>query len=123
MEHILIPGKRKNSSLLYLPAERNLFYKTNNRNGQTEYCCYERVLSENENNNVRSGSKCSARLKVRKGVCTRNDVNHVNHSNHEHLFKDLVPANNIKNMCATLGSSLPTHKISTKEIFYQELSK
>lgn len=123
MEHIFVAGKRKNSCLLYLPEEKKLFYKTSSRRDNSEYYCYERILSERDKSNGNCKLKCSARVSIKNGICMRNSTQHISHDNHEKIFNDLIPANKIKTMCATLGASLPTHKISTKEIFYQELSK
>lgn len=115
----LLHGKRKSGKkqLLYLPTERCLFVQNNERRGNREFQCYQRILSSSD----KSQPKCYARAQIDKNnECFRNDVDHSNHKDHKSILKSLTVMNKIKDICAKAGAVLPTHKVSTKQIFYVE---
>lgn len=115
----LLHGKRKSGEkqLLYLPTERCLFVKNHERRGNREFRCYQRILSSSD----KSQPKCYACARINNSnKCFRNDVNHSHHKIHGTIFKSLRIINRIKDVCAIAGADLPTHKVSTKQIFYVE---
>lgn len=66
MEYQLIAGKRRNAVVLWSPGETNLYMKQVERNGKTEFICYQKTLyeqyikgleKENKNNNSNSKEK------------------------------------------------------------------
>lgn len=129
-EYKLLYGKRRNKKkspqLLFLLSEKCLFVQNNDRNGKKEYQCYQRILIANKKNDSDKGNlhalmACKARASVTTdGICYRNHTNHTQHATHEKIFSTLEKMNEIKDVCETVGAHLPTHKISTKHIFYAE---
>lgn len=115
----LLYGKRrsKKKQLLYLPTERCLFVQTHEKCGNRDFQCYQRILSASH----KDQPKCYARARIDNySECSRNDVNHSEHNDHEEIFRSLRVINRIKDVCAKAGANLPTHKVSTKQIFYTE---
>lgn len=113
------------STLLYIHEEKHLFMKTNDRNGRTEYICYEVALSKEKYRYEEPKIKCNARASTKQNMCKRNKVEHQQHANHELVFRDLQTLNAIKEKCRLLSEWCPSsaHKISAKEIFMIELAK
>lgn len=115
----LLHGKRRSGKkqLMYLPTERCLFVQNNERRGNREFQCYQRILSSND----KSQTKCYARAQINNNnECFRNEVDHSDHTDHRTILKSLRVINRIKDVCAKAGADLPTHKVSTKQIFYVE---
>lgn len=126
MEYEIIYGKRRNKmkscQLLYLPSEKCIFVKNNERYGKKEYHCYQRVLAANKKND-NSHLKCNARAYIdSENVCTRNGTNHSEHESHDKIVYSFEKMNRIKEVCETVGAVLPAHKVSTKQIFSTEIA-
>lgn len=120
MDYVLLSGYRKNSKLIYIRDEKMLFRKTRTRNQQSEYVCYQDVVSEKD---PEIHLKCNARLKLNQTIYIRNETAHSKHDNHKKIFQELKLVNKIKEACEKSGANLASHKVSTKEIFIKELAR
>lgn len=122
MDYVLLSGYRKNSKLIYILDEKMLFRKTRTRNQQSEYVCYQDVLSEKD---PERHLKCNARLKLNhiRNEYIRNETAHSNHGDHKKKFQELNLLNKIKKSCEKSGANLASHKVSTKEIFIREMAR
>lgn len=128
MEYELLYGKRQNKKkepqLLYIPNERCLYVQNNQRNGKREYQCYQRVLCANKKKIEPSQATCTARVFIdSSNTLMRNGKQHSAHADHSKIVSDIRAANRIKDVCASAGNNLPTHKVSTKQIFYTEIAR
>lgn len=56
MEYQLINGLRRNAVVLWSPGEKNLYIKQVQRNGNTEYICYQKTLHDNYKKEVQKGN-------------------------------------------------------------------
>lgn len=107
-----IPGKRKNSKLVYLTEAKFIFtpINTNAKHG-TRYSC----ITPN----------CPARITIRNnGFCeiSKRGKPHIAHMDHLHEREEFIANNNIKNTCTNVdilcgGSGI---NVSVKSIFDNE---
>lgn len=129
MEYELLYGKRQNKKkepqLLFIPNENCLFIKNNERYGRKEFQCYQRVLSSKKKKSISECQPvCNARAILScDGILRRNETNHSGHDDHLRIVNDLRTANKIKDVCSAAGKDLPTHKVSTKQIFHHEIAR
>lgn len=137
MDYTYIEGFH-GGTLVYLHEEKHLFYHTNDRNGQIEYSCYEKMLpteysqpcndqmANRQHNVEKKKMRCSAKIFVNgENVCRRNKMQHYSHANHHLVFLDLKTLHEIKEKCRFLFEWCPlsAYKMSAKEIFMIELAK
>lgn len=120
MHHELISGYHESSKLLYIRDEGMLFYKTRERNGQTEFLCYQKLIKGKSSVKY---TKCFARAIVHQNKCIRNTTNHSDHGKYNNIYNELCLLNRIKESCRNSGANLASHKVSTKEIFYRQLAR
>lgn len=124
MHHELISGYHENSKVLYIRDEGMLFYKTRQRNGQTEFLCYQELIKGKCSVIYpRCFCPCFARAIIHQNKCVRNTTNHSDHGNHNNIYNELKLLSRIKKSCRNSGANLASHKVSTKEIFYRELAR
>lgn len=113
IEYELIPGKRKNSQLVYLKKDKFLFTPINgdSKNGK-RYSCIT--------------PSCPARIILRlDGICeiTKRSKPHILHSDHSQKREEFLATKKIKESCADVdllcgGSSI---NVSVKSIFDNEV--
>lgn len=130
MRYELLSGYRRNNDkpkqLLYIPDEECIFIKNEERHDKTIYVCYQKILSRDTKKANRSDMhpKCLARAIVNMdGNCWRNNTPHTVHATHDRIVEDMKSLNRIKNICATAGANLPSHKISSKYVFITETAR
>lgn len=131
MDCQMIKGFRDGTKLLYVPQEKNLYrLKCNRKNGQSDYICYQDILSRTANNKSARNedrSFCNARVRVfaSGNQCKRMNACHSGHHNHEHIFRDMEKLNNMKEKCEMLKNNYPedASKISTRHIYQREIKK
>lgn len=137
MDYTFVSGYR-GSKLVY--AEKNLYVKKCARpNGNTEYICYQTVLSQKKDQNENAVSdfnakqnkfehepNCTARVIIKPdGTISRNKIPHVLHKNHEYIVADTKSIKEMEELCTLMKEKLPlsAHKITPKEIFLQIMAK
>lgn len=111
-------GFHDGNLLVYLPEEKHLYYKTNDRpSGQQDYACYEKILNK--------GHNCKSRFHLSADMsCWKNNVPHSDHENHELTFKDMQTLDDMRKKCRYIVDNFPSaHKIPLKEIFMSEMVK
>lgn len=131
MDCKIIKGFRDGTNLLYVPCEKNLYrLKCNRRNGESDYICYQDVLSKTPNikstrNEDRNICKARVRLFVNGKQCKRMNACHSGHHNHENIVRDMEKLNNMKAKCEILKSDFleDASKISTRNIYQREIKK
>lgn len=97
----IIRGHRIDSTLLWVPAEQNLYYKKCTRNGKEEYECYQTILRKNGKTEYKP-AYCTAGAVVKDGVCNHKVNGHTNHSNHTEIFINLNSRNKILDRCIAM---------------------
>lgn len=109
MEYEYVQGFRRTSNLVWLPIEKLLYAKHDNRNGKAEFVCYQKVLQNNKNQNNKKKRKnntenkeneeilkCTAKVLIDSdGRCVRNKIAHTCHDNHELIYKDMISKNKV----------------------------
>lgn len=114
-----IEGKRKGSKLVWIPEEKYLYSKKDERaDGKRIYLCYQNRIDENQ--------PCPARRFIDiAGVVTTNEVPHSCHQDHNLIYKDMKTRSDVLNSCIQAASALEGLHISVpnQRIFTRELSK
>lgn len=124
MEYIEVAGF--NGGLwYYLPAEKHLFKRKDERNGNVYLTCYDSKDTAKMKREDLSFKPCMARCILKNKLYFRTGVDHNNHGDHEITFRDLISLNAMKDRCRFLAEHFPhsSHKISIKEIFLLEMAK
>lgn len=113
-----VEGLRKNSKLIWIPEEKNLyFYKDQRASGTKVYLCYE---------NRSDAGSCPARRSIDiAGVVSTNGVSHSNHSSHEIIYENMKSRSAIIDGCIDAARSLDgLHMtIPNQQIFTREIAK
>lgn len=125
MEYHVVQGHRLGSQLIYIPKEKFLYLKKNERSGKRTFICYQSVLSVRQRDGE-DHTKCTACVIIGKNdECWRNRIHHSVHQNHRRIFDDLRSLNNMKSTCQFLRDNLTisAEKISAKEIYSTEMAK
>lgn len=125
VKYEFVKGFRENSTLLYIPKEKNLYVQKSSWNNIKHFVCYQSILCGKGYKN-KENVACSARAVIHENKsCTRNKTAHSCHLHHEAIRKDLITINNLKSTCRNLKEliSESSWKISVREIFNRELAK
>lgn len=130
MESEMVKGFRDGTNLLYVPSEKNLYrLKCHRRNGESDYICYQNVLSKpkkNRHSRKEDRSRCCARVRSLAGekLCKAMNASHSVHHHHEHIMRDMLKLNDMKEKCEISKKNFPEDatKISTRNI-YQRVIK
>lgn len=116
--------------MLYVPSEKYLYrLKYHRKNGESDYICYQDVLSKptkNTHSRKEDRSRCNARVRLLAGgkLCKAMNISHSVHHHHEHIMRDISKLNDMKEKCEILKTNFPedASKISTRNI-YQRVIK
>lgn len=131
-EYMFIKGHR-GAELLYVPSEKCLYVKKNERNGKQYYICYQTILSKERK--IKKGiadnidcSKCTARVFLNKRKqCWRNKIAHTLHKDHQVIVEDLRSLDAMKRDCKMLKRNLAipsaSRKVNAREIYDKHMSK
>lgn len=124
LKYEFLTGKRTDSTLLYIPSEKNLYVKNSTMKGVQRYVCYQKILRKNSKNKD-STPLCYARITMKEGNCYRTNAPHARHDDHQHIYEDMLTSNRIKSTCKQLREILgeSARAIDTRKIFNQELAK
>lgn len=125
MEYCIIRGYRGESKLVYVPKEKYLYLKKNERSGNRTYICYQKVLLARERK-YEDHTKCNAVVIIDKqGNCWKGKSHHTSHQNHRSIYNDLISLNSMKDTCQFLHDKAPAsaHKIPLTEIIATELKE
>lgn len=118
-----LKGFRNGSCVLHVFDDDCLYVKKVVRtNMQVEWICYQSVLIKTAKNQP----KCTARVIIHAdGTLTRNKICHSQHSDHSVIRQDMKSLNEMKNHCDHIRTKLDgvAHKISSQDIFLQEMKK
>lgn len=121
-----INGKRRTSSLLWVPKDKYLYVRhrehTNENKGE-DWICYQTILHKKNKNIV----KCTSAVNLLNEVCTRKNAHnlHTMHTNHQTIYDDLISLNKIKDDCIAakeLSKGLSMN-ISACDLFTREIAK
>lgn len=122
MEYCIIQGYRGESKLVYVPKERFIYLKKNERSGNRTYICYQKVLLARKRKNE-DHTKCNAVVIIDKhGNCRQGKSHHTSHQNHRSIYNDLRSLNSMKATCRLIQDKAP-HKIPLAEIISTELKE
>lgn len=124
VEYELLTGKRTDSTLVYVPSEKNLYVKNSTTKDVQRYVCYQKILRRGpQNGDVIP--MCYARITMKNGNCYRTNAPHAPHGDHEHIYADMLTANKIKGTCKQLREVLAesARAIDTRKMFNMELAK
>lgn len=91
-----VPGYRKNSKLLYVKEEKQLYYFNVKVKDSYSYTCYLK--------------NCNRRVHIRDGKCFAVSKLH-NHSNQAGLYTDLRALNEMKRMAGNIDNRLKVREI------------
>lgn len=119
-----IRGHRTDSTLYWIPEEKFLYVKKEERGNKIECICYQTVLT-NSNRKV-DRKKCTARRFINsKGQISKSAISHTNHDNHELIYKDLITRKSIVDTCVGVQNLLGdiSVKVSVGDIFTREIAK
>lgn len=124
LKHELLTGKRTDSTLLYIPSEKNLYVKNSSMKGVHRYVCYQKILRKPDQN-INATPACYARITMKGGKCFRTNEPHASHDDHQHIYEDLLTSNKIKSTCKQLREILgeSARAVETRTIFNRELAK
>ncbi|XP_055308039.1 uncharacterized protein LOC129572142 [Sitodiplosis mosellana] len=119
--HEFVEGHRRGSRLLWVPEEKYLYFKKDDRSGKTIYLCYE--------NQLQNEQICSSRRSIdSEGTMTTNSIPHSCHSNHQAVHDKLKLRSHIIDSCEhaahaleDLHFTIPTQQIFTREVAKQPL--
>lgn len=123
LQYEFVKGKRRGSTLLWLPSEKHLYVKKTKRpNDDVVYICYQTGLFKS---NPKDHPDCKARVTINAGAkCSRNSLRHTEHTNHDIEFKDLETRNTIIENCISLNKmTISSANISARELFTREVAK
>lgn len=115
----VVEGKRKNSKLIWIPEEKFLYFKKDERaDGRIVYLCYQ--------NQINKDSSCPARRSIDlRGNVTTNATTHACHTDHQSLYNDMKSRSGIINRCIQAAAALEGLHVAVpnQQIFTHELSK
>lgn len=121
-----IRGHRVDTYLYWIPQEKCLYVKKEERAGNIECICYQTILANPRRNGHDEVIKCTARRIIdSQNQVSCNGVPHSNHCNHEMIYKDLITRANISDACygvKNLCGNIPV-KVSVGDIFTREIAK
>lgn len=119
LTYVMVKGHRSDSALLFVPQEQHLYVKKCERFNKTEYICYQTILCKSSS----IPEKCTSRVQIKNGICTRKRNGHTTHDNHKIIYNDLITRHKINDACIALKDmskdlciSVPDRKIFTREL-------
>lgn len=120
-----IRGHRTDTFLFWIPEEKYLYAKKEERSGKIECICYQSILTNPKKARSEQIVKCTARRIIdSQDQVTSNGIPHSIHSNHELIYKDLISRKNIADTCIgikNLLGDIPV-KVSVGDIFTREIA-
>lgn len=121
MEYSFIDGYRAGAKFLYVPSEKNLYYKKHTmQDGASSYICYQSILKKKPDS-----IHCGARVILQGNICSRNHISHSKHDHHEIRYEDLLALNRMRTACNSLRENFneDAQKISAIKVFNREVAK
>lgn len=121
-----IRGNRIDTCLYWIPQERYLHVKKEERGGKIECICYQTVLANRKNKDAAQILNCTARRLIdSENQVSSNGVPHSNHGDHQIIYNNLITRKNIVDTCIgvkNLLGDMPV-KVSVGDVFTRELAK